>query len=282
MNKNNIPHIEKILKKEKCVAMIAPSFAAEFDYPAIIQQLKDLGFDKVVELTFGAKMVNREYHEKLKKNKKLSIASPCPGIIKTILEKYPKYEKNILCIDSPMIAMGKICKKYYPKHKIIFLSPCHFKKIEAEKTEFVDYVIDYLQLRDLFLKYNIKKKKGNFLFDKFYNDYTKIYPLAGGLGKTAHLKGILKKEEIVAIDGIKKVMCWLDNPNPNIKFLDVLFCAGGCIGGPCTNKKLTILQKRKRILDYLEKSKSEDIPEDRKGLIKKAEGIKFSGKCWFK
>lgn len=283
INKNNLSEIEPKLRAKtvKLLAMVAPSFVSDFEYPCIVQKLYDLGFDKITELTFGAKMINREYHKILKKSKGLVIASPCPGIVTTMKNKYPQYAKNLIKVDSPMAAMGKICRKYYPKHKIVFISPCDFKKTESNACPFVDYVIDYEQLRVLFKKYKIKKRRCDVLFDKFYNDYTKIYPLSGGLGKTAHIKGILKEDEIVIIDGIKKVVQFLDNPNPKVRFLDCLFCIGGCIGGPHTSKKLTIAQKRKKVLTYLKEAKSEDIPENRKGLIKKASGIKFSGKCWF-
>jgi len=277
LKKNNVPEIEKELKKGvKMVAMVAPSFVAEFEYPSIINKLKDLGFDKVVELTFGAKMINREYHKILKGSKGLVISSACAGVVETIKGKYPQYKKNLVKVDSPMTATGKICKKIWPKHKTVFLSPCDFKKIEAGNSKYVDYVIDYGQLRELFTKNKIKKKPKKVLFDKFYNDYTKIFPLSGGLGKTARLNNILKKDEILTLDGIKNIMKFLDNPDPKIKFLDILFCEGGCIGGPHTSRKLTITQKKKKILHYIKLAKTEDIPKPRKGLIEKAKGIEFT------
>ena len=248
--------------------MVAPSFVTDFEYPCFMQQLYDLGFDKTTELTFGAKMINRDYHKKLKKAKSLVIASPCPGIITTIKSKYPQYAKNLIKVDSPVVAMAKICRKHFSKHKLVFISPCDFKKTEVNESPYIDGIIDYEQLRVLFKKYKIKKRKCDILFNKFYNDYTKIYPLSGGLGKTAQVKHILKQDEVAVIDGIKKVMKFLDNPDPKVKFLDCLFCIGGCIGGPHTNKKLTIAQKRKTVLDYLDFARSEDIPENRKGLIK--------------
>ena len=283
INKNDISIIEKDLKNKniKLLAMVAPSFVVNFDYPCFVEQLKELGFDKATELTFGAKMINRDYHKALKKSKSLVIASPCPGIVTTIKNKYPQYVKNLINTDSPLVAIAKICRKHFPKHKLVFISPCDFKKVECNNSIYIDYVIDYDQIRELFKKYKIKPKKCNVLFDKFYNDYTKIYPLSGGLGKTAHVKGILKKEEVLVLDGIKNVMKFLDNPDPKIKFLDILFCEGGCIGGPHTNKKNTIKQKTKKVIEYLEKAKDEDIPEDRKGIIKKASGIKFSGNSWW-
>lgn len=279
MNKNNIQQIEEKLKKKvPMIALVAPSFLTDFEYPTIVYQLKKLGFDKVVELTFGAKMVNREYHKLLTKSKKLVIASPCPGVVSTLQNNFPKLKNQIALVDSPLIAMAKICKKHYPKHQIVFISPCDFKKIESENSKYVDGVIDYEQLKELFKKYKIKKPflKGKHQFDKFYNDYTKVYPLSGGLSQTAHLKDVLKKDEVKVIDGIADIMKFLENPDPKIKFLDCLFCVGGCIGGPHTNKEISLDKKHKRVIKYLEKSKRESIPEDRKGLIKKAKGLKFS------
>jgi len=281
--KNNIPEIENLLrvKKEKMVAMLAPSFAAEFDYPQIIHQLKQLGFDKVVELTFGAKMVNREYHRILEDNsklpdgkKKLWISSVCPGIVYFIREKYPQFEKNIIPIDSPVIAMSKICKRVYPLHRVVFIAPCNQKKIEAESSSFVDYTIDYQQLKIIFSKYNLKGSKKEIKFDKFYNDYTKIYPLAGGLSKTAHLKGIIKPGEEKKFDGILEVEKFLKNPDKKVIFLDVTFCKGGCIGGPCLTSK-NIAKNKERIMDYMKKAAEESIPKTKIGLIKKARGLNF-------
>jgi len=275
MKKNNIKLIERKLKTEKMIALVAPSFVTNFSYPEIIHQLRELGIDKAVELTFGAKMVNREYHKILEQNPKgLFIASTCPGIVEVIKTKFPKYEKNLIKVDSPMIAMGKICRKIYPNHKTVFISPCEYKKREAESSRYIDYVIDYKQLEELFNKYNIKSKRNHVCFDKFYNDYTKIYPLSGGLSKTAHLRGVLKPGEEKTVDGILEVMKFLKNPDPKVRFLDCTFCHGGCIGGPYTSKA-PIFVKKIKLLRYLKIAKKEKIPEGRAGAIKKAEGISF-------
>jgi len=261
--------------KGRYVAMLAPSFVVDFQYPRIISQLKELGFDKVVELTFGAKMINREYHKKLEKSKGLVISTVCPGIVETIKAKLPKYKKNLISVDSPMTAMAKICKKIYPSHKTVFISPCNFKKIESENSPYVDYVIDYRELSELLKESKIRGKNTEEKFDKFYNDYTKIYPLSGGLSKTAHVREVLKLEETKTIDGIDEVLKFLENPDKKIKFLDVTFCKGGCIGGPCIISKLPINLRRKKVLDYMKVAEKESIPENRKGIIKQAKGISF-------
>jgi iron only hydrogenase large subunit-like protein len=269
--------------KGKYVAMLAPSFVVDFSYPQIIFQLKELGFDKVVELTFGAKMINRDYHKKLKDSNGLIISSVCPGIVETIKEKFPEYAKNLISVDSPMVAMAKICKKTYPQHKIVFISPCNFKKVEAKQSKIIDAVIDYKELKNIFAENKISEKKcprKKILFDKFYNDYTKVYPLSGGLSKTANVDNVLKCNETKIADGITKVIKFLNNPDKKIKFLDVTFCKGGCIGGPCVNSKRPILFRKKKVLNYMKKALNEDIPENKKGLIEKAKSISFKSNIY--
>jgi iron only hydrogenase large subunit-like protein len=269
--------------KGKYIALVAPSFIVDFPYPKILFQLKELGFDKAVELTFGAKLVNREYYKEIKNSKKLMISSVCAGIVETIKNSFPEYKNNLLLVDSPMIATAKICKKIYPYHKRVFISPCNFKKLEAERTGLIDYVINYKELKNLIFEYyskHTKSKKNKFykkeiFFDKFYNDYTKIYPIPGGLSKTLKVKKLLQKNEIKEIDGIKKIIKFLKNPNPKIKFLDITFCKGGCIGGPFINSKIPISFRKRKVLKYLRKADKEKIPENRKGIFKKAEGLSF-------
>jgi iron only hydrogenase large subunit-like protein len=269
-----------IKQKKKLVAMLAPSFVVNFDYPQIIGQLRELGFDKVVELTFGAKMINRDYHKILEnsKNKKgLVISTVCPGIVETVNNVFPEQRKNMIRVDSPMVAMGKICKKYYPNHKRVFFSPCTFKIIEAKKTGTIDLVLGCNELKKILDEKRIKPKKNSkLMFDKFYNDYTKIYPTSGGLSKTAHLKGILKPEEMKVIDGVADVKKFLEKPNPKIKFLDCTFCIGSCIGGPLNNQSLTLAQRKKRIDNYVNVAKKEKMLPNTKGIVKEAKGIKFS------
>lgn len=275
--------------KELKLAMLAPSFVADFNYPEIIHELHCLGFDKVVELTFGAKLINKEYHRILSKCEKnnencLRISSVCPGLVEFIKQMYPQYESSLMKVDSPMIATAKVCKKEYPNHKIVFISPCYAKKKEAEEKgkDIIDEVITYGELVKLLKKSKIKacknesEHKHKLFFDKFYNDFTKIYPLTGGLSKTAHVKGVMKPEETKIIDGVTNIKKFLDNPDKNIRFLDGNFCIGGCIGGPCLSKERNLAERKKRVLDYLEWASRERIPQKDKGLFDKAKGISFA------
>jgi iron only hydrogenase large subunit-like protein len=71
-------------------------------------------------------------------------------------------------------------------------------------------------------------------FDKFYNDYTKVYPLTGAVAQTMHYKDVLRDEQILIVDEIKNMDEAIKTfeTNLDIKFFDPLACPGGCVGGP--------------------------------------------------
>ncbi len=75
---NNITEILNEIRSQRSIALLAPAFPIDFQYPSIIGMLRHLGFDKVTELTYGARMVNWHYGEYIKNhpNQKLFIASP--------------------------------------------------------------------------------------------------------------------------------------------------------------------------------------------------------------
>ena len=178
------------LQNEKIVALLAPSFPVDFSYPEIIISLKMLGIQKVVELTYAAKLIDEEYEKILKENPdKQYICPNCPTIVKLIEVKYPELKEYIINVASPMVVMNRFVKKEYgPEYKTIFIGPCLAKKMEAKQYG-IDYAITFKELQDIFdynKENNIAPKEFTYSvtedgtpdFDKFYNDYTKVYPLA--------------------------------------------------------------------------------------------------------
>ncbi len=272
----------KSKKGSKVLLMTAPSFVVDFGYDSFVQKMKGLGFDKVTELTFGAKIVNQCYHNYIKDKKTKQekfIATVCPASVELIKNKYPYLKRFLLPFDSPMVAMGKVMKKNYPHHKIIFASPCFAKKIEAKNAkykgkELIDAVITFAELKQIVAKEKPKIIETSHKFDSFYNDFTKIYPLSGGLGETLNKKGILTKSEMISCDGLNKISK-VFNKNLNKTFFDVLFCNGGCIGGNGIASKLPLLIKKRKVLSYRNKAKRETMDKNQ-GINKYFKGIDFS------
>lgn len=272
---------------KKYLCMLAPSFVSMYEYPEIIYRIRALGFDKVVEVTFGAKMTNLNYYEILKEQKDRTwIASPCPTLVNMIKGKYPHLIPNLVPVHSPMGSMALIVKKHFPGYEIVFIGPCLTKKMEAKELGTVDEVLTFTELDELFKKHNIPEKitesKYQITFDKLYNDYTKVYPLSGGLSETLQYNDILKKSDILVADGMKNIIKILDGFKDGYykkyKFLDILSCEGGCINGPCINYKFPIKERIKRVKKYKDYASRYERDLGRTGRKIDAKGIDFSRK----
>lgn len=291
-----------LIKNNEAVAMLAPSFPIDFKYPNIVGMLKKLGFKEVTELTFGARMVNWEYANYIKAHpdQKLYIASPCPTVVAMVQTQYPELAKYLMPIVSPMASMARIHKKLHPNCKVVFISPCWAKEnVEAPKYPgVIDAVITFKDLKQIFDQEGIKedgfvcpveteklskktKKPDDCHFDSFIREYTKIYPVSGGLAATSHVQKLFKPEEILITDGvqnIKQAFADIQSGAKPYKFLDILNCDGGCIGGPAiNNQQLSTDERKKIILEYTKKSSEEKMGKH-KGKVENVTDVDFSAK----
>ncbi|MFA7298394.1 MAG: [Fe-Fe] hydrogenase large subunit C-terminal domain-containing protein [Candidatus Absconditabacterales bacterium] len=279
------------LQHEKIVVLLAPSFPVDFIYPDIILDLKMISVEKTVELTYAAKLINMEYEKILKENPdKRYICPNCPTVVKMIEFKYPELKEFIIDVASPMIIMDRFVKKEYgPDHKTLFIGPCLAKKMEAKEYE-INYAITFKELQDIFIhnkENNITPKEFTYSvtedgtpdFDKFYNDYTKVYPLTGGVADSLHVKGIIDKSQILVVDGPTHLDAGFQEfkNNPNIKFLDILACEGGCIGGPGMISKEPLEVRKQKVLDYKHYCKKDKIGS-KLGKFEYADGLNLTRK----
>ena len=127
--------VKILLKADRPVyAIIAPSFPAEFneinDYRLLVGMIRKLGFDKVLEVSFGADMVAKEYNKLLGSNgSKHYISSDCPAIVNYIENYHPSLVSALAPIASPMVALCRVIRKKFgdePIHHLYW--PLHSQK----------------------------------------------------------------------------------------------------------------------------------------------------------
>jgi len=252
--------LENLDNREKMVAMLAPSFPVMFGYPQIVGKLKRLGFDKVIEVSVGAAETNRQLLELVKNNPdKKYIASPCPTVVRIIRSKYPQLIKYLTPIDSPMAATAKIAAEKYPGYLIYFIGPCLLKKMEAsqDRPELEINVITYRELQEVFNLKKIKNISEDSLasFDQIAVP-TRLYPISGGLSQSSGVTQTMTDEEYDVISGptlVEKALSEFEN-NKRLRLLDILNCEGGCINGPGIDSKLSLDDRRKKIITHWAKS----------------------------
>ena len=133
----------------------------EFLEKKLVGVLKDLGFDYVLDTTFGADLTimeeATELIKRLENQENLPMMSSCCPSWVTYMEKYHNEDLNLLSsCKSPISMQGKIIQEYFVdkmnlKDKKIInvaLTPCVSKKSEISRPELsgMDYVVTTSEL----------------------------------------------------------------------------------------------------------------------------------------
>ena len=219
-------------------AIIAPSFPAEFtdinDYRVLTGMIRALGFSKVMEVSFGADMVAREYNRLLGQNGgRHYISSDCPAIVNYVENYHPDLVPALAPIVSPMVALCRVIrKKDGDNPRIVFIGPCIAKKAESDE---VDEAITFRELRKLFREFGIEPGKVTpASFDEPVAGKGAIFPVSRGLLQTANKNDDLVEGNIMVADGrvnFREAIKEFENGLINSQHLELL-CCEGCIMGP--------------------------------------------------
>ncbi|MGL1891250.1 MAG: monomeric [FeFe] hydrogenase [Spirochaetaceae bacterium] len=239
--KSQLSTVIKLLQSNKKInALIAPSIAGQF--PGNLNQIKSaicgLGYNDVIDVADAAAIVaEEEATEYIKKGDTLT-SSCCPSYISCI-EKHTKnvedYVSNTL---SPMALSGDLSKKNNPGVINVFIGPCLSKKVEALKSDVIDYVLTFEELGAHFMAAQIDTliypEDSNNKLDKTGYGFATTGGVLNGVrlalrDKDIWIKGEtlngLDKRSIRKLKGFKKIFNDCD-------FLEVMSCEGGCLNGP--------------------------------------------------
>lgn len=195
----------------------------------IYTALRQLGFDKIFDINFGADMTimeeATELLERIKNNGPFPMfTSCCPGWVRQAENYYPQLLGNLSSAKSPQQIFGSATKTYYPEisgidPKNIFtvtVMPCTAKKYEADRPEMeldgireIDATITTRELAKL-----IKDAKINFAqledgeADPAMGEYTgagTIFGATGGVMEAAirSAKEFAEKKELENVDYVE-------------------------------------------------------------------------------
>ncbi|MEN8121164.1 MAG: [Fe-Fe] hydrogenase large subunit C-terminal domain-containing protein [Bacteroidota bacterium] len=251
--------IELFNSNSNVIACIAPSFPAEFteikDYRIFVGMLKKLGFNLVVEVSFGADLVAKRYQETLQLNvKKQIIPSDCPAIVFYIRHYHPKLVPYLAPVVSPMVATSRVVKHTYGQsNKTVFIGPCIAKKAESIE---VDEVITFSELRELFQQYNIRAEECEASdFDPPHSGKGAIFPVSRGLLENLNKEDSIVDGDIIVAEGrtkFQEAINELEKGNIDIKHMELL-CCEGCIMGAGMSKNGKRFERNNKISNYVKK-----------------------------
>ena len=192
----------------------------------IYASLRQLGFDKIFDINFGADMTimeeATELVERIKNNGPFPMfTSCCPGWVRQVENYYPELLDNISSAKSPQQIFGTASKTYYPyisnidpsKVFTVTIMPCTAKKFEADRDEMeinglrqIDAVITTRELAKLIKDAKIQfAKLEDEEADPAMGEYTgagAIFGATGGVMEAAirTAKELVEKKELDKVD----------------------------------------------------------------------------------
>ncbi len=259
---SGIEGTEELLRSGDLVyALLAPSFPAAFpDHRPgqLVSAVRALGFGKVVEVAVGADMIAAEYARLFRQSSMTTIIStPCPAIVEFIQKYHPALLLHMAPIVSPMIATGRAIKaRYDPDARLVFIGPCLAKKKEKADPKVggvIDEVLTYQELKEMFRSRGIdldSQVEGH--LDPPYPRVGRIFPVPGGLLRTAALEADILDNDIIVTEGPERVVEILERVEEGkveARFLDLLFCRG-CIAGPKMDNDLSVFIRKDIVARY--------------------------------
>ncbi len=256
--------LSDIPKEKWKIALPAPSLFGQFDnlddLDYVLQGLLDYGFDDVYEVARAAELVS-DYTRRYMKEKSPElpvISSACPVVERLIMLRYPFLVDRLLPIKPPIEvaadearreAMRKNPKLRPEDIAIVFISPCpakvsYVKNREPDKKSGVDYVIS---ISDMYFELLGVMKKSIVPEPVSQTGIIGLGWASAGGEATA-----VFNDKYLAADGIENVVKVLEEVDngafPELEFIELNACSGGCVGGVMTVVNPFIAKARLRSL----------------------------------
>lgn len=249
--------ITAIKKKERVIAIVAPSFVGQFGKALTPDKFnnacKALGFDECIEVAIGADLCTieeaRDFVKKVPNELDFMATSCCPAWSVMAKRMFPTLAENISMALTPMVFTGRLQKKIHPNAKICFIGPCTAKKLEATRKSIrsdVDFVLTYEELMGMFEAKALE-------FDKLESETPNIDSTKAGRGfavssgVASAVKDAIQREHpemevnIEAAEGLKACRDLLKKAKAG-KYkgylLEGMGCPGGCVGGQGTLQQI--------------------------------------------
>jgi iron only hydrogenase large subunit-like protein len=255
---NSVREVEELIAEEGMkIAIIAPSFAAEFtdieDHEVLVGMIRAIGFDRVMEVAFGADLVTAAYTNLFGYATDVSyIAANCPAIVHYIRQYHPNMIDHIARIASPAVVTARVARKMYGENtRVVFVGPCIAKKTESAE---LDEVLTFKELRQIFSKRGIYPENTKPVpYDPPLGGRGAVFAISRGMIQTGDLPDDAIHGNIVVAEGknnYPEALAEFEKGLLHGQHLELLACEG-CIMGPGNTSNEKPYSRRNSIRGYL-------------------------------
>lgn len=231
------------------IALPAPALYAQFGVEtridSILSGIAALGFDEVFEVAQGAEIVSLAIKDYLKRPETLrpALSSACPAVVRLMQIKFPELIDNLVPIDAPVEVAARIMRAKAAHEQglrpddigIWFITPCPAKMtavkrpLGSEKSNLTGAIGISQIYGPLFKK--LQEQPADIVLR--HASWLGInWAVAGGESAAAGVHNKLVVHEIGSVNEVLEQVAL--GRLTGIDYIELLACAGGCIGGPLT------------------------------------------------
>ena len=245
--------VRSIVEGNQVIAIVAPAFIGQFGKYSTPEKftaaMKQLGFDRVVEVAVGADMCTieeaKDFLEKVPAQQNFMATSCCPAWHSMVHKLFPAQSKNISMTLTPMVFTARLMKKQFPGCKVVFVGPCAAKKLEAIRENIrsdVDFVLTFEELQGMF-----EAKEVDFATIEAGEPMNEGTAAGRGFAVSGGVAGAVEKlihetnpdleVKTARAEGLRecrKLMTMAKAGKYNGYLLEGMACPGGCVAGAGT------------------------------------------------
>lgn len=259
--------VKSLLKSGKrTVALVDPSISGEFpdiaDYRKFVEMIRQLGFEIVMDVSFGVDLVARKYKTLFSKSQgKYYITANCPAIVEHVQKFHPDLTDNLAPIISPMDAMAKVAREIHGQDlQTVFIGPCISAKLHSRDFDdetFIDSVLTFRELRAMFESQNIHEGQLEFSeFDPPFGRKGALYPISNGILEAGEIARDSIDGNVITLEGKVESLQGIRSFETEIASIQKhfnVFYNKGCVMGPGMTTGGDQQKRNALVIDYAHK-----------------------------
>lgn len=265
---------DKVYRVALVPSVFIGQFPASFNASFILDAVREIGFDEVIEVEQAVDFMKESYKMNEKTNEvRPVISSFCPAVVRLVQVKFPAFTQHILQLKAPHDIAALYVRMAKEKEGIdtdslyiYYITPCAAKIVAAispvgELHSSIDGTISMIEMYNMVsLILKNREKPGPFKTEADMSPDSVCWSLSGT--EKRYYKG-----RSLAIDGIDNVIEFLEKLESghirDVDFLEMRACDQGCAGGILCpgNRFLTVerLENRQEKLQKLKDKHGGDI-----------------------
>jgi iron only hydrogenase large subunit-like protein len=262
-------------------------FGLDIDPRIVVQGLRDIGFDYVVDVSSACGEISAAIDIFLEEYQGPGplISSFCPSVVRLVQVRYPGLTELLMPVNAPREIAARQAKEELSERlnvrmdeiEVLYLTPCPAKivaiKQPAEKGR--SWIDGAISIADIYAP--LFNAVSSLADDEIEKPIEQDHTFGAGWSMLGEMTRLLGSERGIAVSGLSDVTRILDDIESGrlrgIDFVEASACLGGCIGGSLTVDNMYVA--RSAVLSLMRKHGESPVIDKDKVVSNYREGYYF-------